>query len=136
MATDEEDITAQVMGLPVEARLRLARTLLRGLDPVQLREVWAWLAAPSLGGRLVDRVHDATSRYGAEMSHLKIVIEEHADGFVAYPLGMKGVVVGEGATFDDALRDVKSAIQFHLDTFGADALESESPVLAAFVIDA
>jgi len=29
---------------------------------------------------------------------MKIVIERHADGFVAYPLGLKGVVVGEGDT--------------------------------------
>jgi len=25
----------------------------------------------------------------------KIVVEKHADGYVAYPIGMKGVVIGE-----------------------------------------
>lgn len=35
---------------------------------------------------------------------------------------MKGVVVGEGDTYEDALADVKSAIAFHLETFGDDAL--------------
>ncbi len=48
----------------------------------------------------------------------KIVIEKHPDGYVAYPLGMKGVVIGQGDTFDEALADVKSAIAFHVETFG------------------
>jgi hypothetical protein len=26
----------------------------------------------------------------------KIIVERHPDGYVAYPLGLKGVVVGEG----------------------------------------
>jgi hypothetical protein len=30
------------------------------------------------------------------MDDFKIIIEKHEDGFVAYPLGLKGVVVGEG----------------------------------------
>ena len=29
---------------------------------------------------------------------LKLIVEKHSDGYVAYPLGMKGVVVGEGET--------------------------------------
>ena len=28
---------------------------------------------------------------------VKIIVEKHPDGYVAYPLGLKGVVVGEGA---------------------------------------
>ena len=70
------------------------------------------------------------------MNPLKIIIEKHADGYVAYPLGLKGVVVGEGDTYDEALADVKSAIRFHVETFGAEALESESPVLEVFVAEA
>lgn len=46
--------------------------------------------------------------------YLKIIIEKHSDGYVAYPLGLKGVVVGEGDTYDEALADVKSAIRFHV----------------------
>jgi predicted RNase H-like HicB family nuclease len=64
---------------------------------------------------------------------LKIVVEKHSDGFVAYPLGLDGVVVGEGDTFEDALADVQSAIRFHLETFGEDALNLETPVLEAFL---
>ena len=52
------------------------------------------------------------------MTDFKIIIEKHEDGFVAYPLGLKGVVVGEGDSYEEALVDVKSAIRFHIETFG------------------
>ena len=65
----------------------------------------------------------------------KIIIEKHEDGFVAYPLGLKGVIVGQGDSFEDALADVKSAIRFHIETFGNDAFEEDSPVLEAFVAE-
>jgi len=48
----------------------------------------------------------------------KIIVEKHSDGYLAYPLGMKGVVVGEGDSYEEALSDVKSAIRFHRETFG------------------
>lgn len=66
---------------------------------------------------------------------LKIIVERHEDGYVAYPIGLKGVVVGEGDTYEEALADVKSAIAFHIETFGADVLEDDSPVLEAFVAE-
>jgi predicted RNase H-like HicB family nuclease len=66
----------------------------------------------------------------------KIIVEKRADGYVAYPLGLKGVVVGEGDTYEAAMDDVKSAIRFHIDTFGKDVIETESPVLEAFVAEA
>jgi len=56
------------------------------------------------------------------MKQFKVVIEQHEDGFVAYPVGMNGVVVGQGDTEAEAMADVRSAIQFHIETFGADAL--------------
>jgi predicted RNase H-like HicB family nuclease len=58
--------------------------------------------------------------------HLKIVVERHPDAYVAYPLGTKGVVVGEGQTYEEALANVRSAISFHLESFGRDALEPET----------
>jgi len=70
------------------------------------------------------------------MENIKVVVEKHADGYVAYPLGLKGVVVGEGETYEEALADVKSAIRFHIETFGREVLESDSPVLEAFVAEA
>jgi len=66
----------------------------------------------------------------------KIIVEKHPDGYVAYPLGLKGVVVGEGDTYESALADVKSAIRFHMETFGKNAIDTESPVLEAFVAEA
>jgi predicted RNase H-like HicB family nuclease len=55
---------------------------------------------------------------------------------VAYPLGLKGVVGGEGDTYEQTLSDVKSAIEFPIETFGSEALPDESPVLKAFVAEA
>ena len=54
------------------------------------------------------------------MKNIKVVVEKHPDGYVAYPLGMKGVVVGEGDTYEEALADITSAIMFHIETFGSD----------------
>jgi predicted RNase H-like HicB family nuclease len=45
------------------------------------------------------------------------------------------VVVGEGDTYEAALTNVKSAIQFHIETFGTEVFEEESPVLEAFVAE-
>jgi len=66
----------------------------------------------------------------------KVVVEKHPDGYVAYPLGFKGIVVGEGDTYEEALADVRSAIRFHIETFGQEVFEAESPVLEAFVAEA
>jgi predicted RNase H-like HicB family nuclease len=63
------------------------------------------------------------------MRQVKIIVEKHPDGYVAYPLGIKGVVLGEGDTYEDALSDVKSALKFHIETFGNEALEIDPPVL-------
>ena len=66
----------------------------------------------------------------------KVIVEKHPNGYVAYPLGLKGIVVGEGDTYEEALADVKSAILFHIETFGQDVLEEESPVLEVFIAEA
>ena len=58
----------------------------------------------------------------------KIIVEKHADGYVAYPRdshNVKGIVVGQGATYQQALEDVQSAIQFHVETFGREVHEGE-----------
>jgi predicted RNase H-like HicB family nuclease len=70
------------------------------------------------------------------MKNIKIIVEKHADGYIAYPLGIQGVVLGEGNTYEEALADVKSALHFHVETFGAEVLEPESLVLEAFVAEA
>lgn len=68
------------------------------------------------------------------MQPIKIIIEKHPDGYVAYPIGIKGIVVGEGDTYEEALADVKSAIQFHIETFGREALEIDG-ISEAFVAE-
>jgi len=65
---------------------------------------------------------------------LKIIVEKHPDGYVAYPLGMKGVVIGEGSTYEEALADVKSAIQFHIESFGDDAYDT-GDIIETFVAE-
>ena len=57
------------------------------------------------------------------MISIKIIVEKHPDGYVAYPLGLTGVVVGEGDTYKEALSDARSAILFHVETFGREALD-------------
>ena len=69
------------------------------------------------------------------MKQYKIIVEKHPDGYVAYPLGIKGVVVGEGDSYENALADVKSAIRFHIETFGDEVLDVEPPILEAFVAE-
>jgi len=70
------------------------------------------------------------------MRQFKIVVEKHPDGYVAYPLGLKGVVVGQGDSYEEALSDIKSAIRFHIETFGKEMLDIEPPIIEAFVPEA
>jgi predicted RNase H-like HicB family nuclease len=65
---------------------------------------------------------------------IKVIVEKYADGYVAYPLGLKGVVVAEGDTYEAALADIHSAIVFHIETFGGEVFEEE-PVLEAFIAE-
>ncbi len=55
---------------------------------------------------------------------------------MAYPLGLKGVVAGQGDTYEEALADVRSAIKFHVETFGNEVLQVTPQVLDAFVAEA
>ena len=57
------------------------------------------------------------------MRSFEIIVEKHLDGYVAYPLGLKGIVVGEGDSREEAVADATSAIEFHLETFGAQAVD-------------
>ncbi len=69
------------------------------------------------------------------MTEVKVIVEKHPDGYVAYPLGCKGIVVGQGDTYDEAIADVKSAIYFHMESFGSDVLNTDAPVLEVFVAE-
>ena len=67
------------------------------------------------------------------MKTVNIISEHSAGGYVAYPLGLNGVVVGQGDTNEEAVADCKSAIRFHIETFGDDALEDDSEVIETFL---
>jgi predicted RNase H-like HicB family nuclease len=54
---------------------------------------------------------------------IKLVIERTEYGYVAYPLGLKGVVVAQGDSYEEALREVQSAVRFHVESFGPEVLE-------------
>lgn len=65
----------------------------------------------------------------------KIVVEKHEDGYVAYPIGIDGVILGQGNTYDEALSDVKSAIRFHIDTFGTSSVSNDDDVIEAYLTE-
>ncbi len=69
-------------------------------------------------------------------TRIKIVVERGEDGYCAYPLGIKGAVVGQGNTYDEALADVTSAIRLHIQQFGPDAILGDEPALEAFIAEA
>ena len=69
------------------------------------------------------------------MRTFKVVVEKHPAGYVAYPLGIRGGVIGQGATYDEALADVASALRFHLETFGPAELEEDPEILEAFIAE-
>ena len=52
-------------------------------------------AHPGAHLRLRDGI-GARLLYRPMLRQVKIIVEKHADGYVAYPLGLKGVVVGDG----------------------------------------
>lgn len=70
------------------------------------------------------------------MRRFKIVVEHHPDGYIAYPLGMRGIVIGEGDNEKDAIRDVQSAIAFHEETFGPNTWLEDDTVIEATVVEA
>jgi predicted RNase H-like HicB family nuclease len=73
--------------------------------------------------------------FSPKMKTIKIIVEKHPDGYVAYPVGLKGVIVAEGDTYEEALADVKSAIDFHIETFGKEVFDSEEMASEVFIAE-
>ena len=69
-------------------------------------------------------------------NRVKVVVEHVEDGYVAYPLGMKGIVVGQGDSYSEALADVTSAIRAHVSEFGAECLAEGNLASEAFIAEA
>ncbi len=53
---------------------------------------------------------------------------------MAYPVGLKGIVVGEGDTEEEAVADAQSALKFHIETFGKEDLETED-IIEAYIVE-
>jgi predicted RNase H-like HicB family nuclease len=70
------------------------------------------------------------------MKSIKMIVEKHPDGYIAYPLSIKGIVIGEGDSYEEALEDAKSALRFHIETFGIEVLDTEYSVLEASITEA
>ncbi len=45
------------------------------------------------------------------------------------------MVVGQGDSYYESMADVKSAIRFHVESFGPDVLDMDPPVLEVFVAE-
>ena len=69
------------------------------------------------------------------MKQFKIVIEKQLDGYVAYPIGVMGAIVGQGETYKKALSDVKSAIACYAEVFGKEILD-DTPSVEVFIAEA
>ena len=70
------------------------------------------------------------------MQTLKFVVEQHEDCFVAYPLGLRGVVLCQGDTGAKALADAQSAANFHIETFGKQAFDDAGDIQSAYIAEA
>lgn len=46
------------------------------------------------------------------MQNIKIIVEKHSDGYVAYPIGIEGVVIGEGESLRRSLVRYKISYPF------------------------
>ena len=66
---------------------------------------------------------------------IKVVITREEDGYVAYPLGLRGVVVAQGDTYEQVLSEITSAIEFHIETFGPEALVDAIEPQEAFIAE-
>ena len=69
------------------------------------------------------------------MTQLKIIVEKHPGGYIAYPEGQKGVIVAQGATFEVALSNVKSAMRSHTGPFAEETSSMDPAIIEAFVTE-
>jgi predicted RNase H-like HicB family nuclease len=51
-----------------------------------------------------------------------VSVQQTGGGFIAHAIGLQGVIVSDGASLEEALSNLKSAIAFHLETFGPGVL--------------
>jgi predicted RNase H-like HicB family nuclease len=68
------------------------------------------------------------------LGQIKVIVEKHADGYVAYPVGPKRGVA-QGDSCKEALAEVKSAVQFHVETLERQVLEMDGLAQETFVAE-
>jgi predicted RNase H-like HicB family nuclease len=66
---------------------------------------------------------------------VKLVVEHVDDGYIAYPLGMKGVIVGQGDSYQEALADATSAVRAHVKEFGIECISEANSATEAFIAE-
>ena len=71
---------------------------------------------------LIDNIALSETRSPMSQDGIYFAVRGLRGDYVAYPIGVEGVVVGQGATFEEALASVKAATRFHIETFGRDLL--------------
>jgi RecA-family ATPase len=54
---------------------------------------------------------------------------------IVLELAQRGVVMGQGDSYEAALADAKSSAQFHIESFGGEAFDDDSDVEAAYVAE-
>ncbi|VAX21418.1 hypothetical protein MNBD_NITROSPINAE04-1874 [hydrothermal vent metagenome] len=58
------------------------------------------------------------------MKLVNIVVEQHGDNiFIAYPVGVDAVIVGQGETEETAADDAVNALEYHQNVFGHDGMK-------------
>jgi predicted RNase H-like HicB family nuclease len=70
----------------------------------------------------IDNMAMSETESSMSMDGIYFAIRGRRGDYIAYPIGVEGVVVGQGATFEEALESVKAATRFHIETFGRDLL--------------
>lgn len=86
--------------------------------------------------KLTSKPIPKSSKKNARSTTLRIIVEKHRDGYIAYPIGLRGVVVGQGDSYADAMTDVTSAIAFHIETFGREVLTGNQQAVDVFLGEA
>ena len=48
------------------------------------------------------------------MKQIKIIFEKHPDACIAYPIGLKGVIIGEGNTYEEVIANLQTFKHYNL----------------------
>jgi hypothetical protein len=66
---------------------------------------------------------------------IKVIVEKHYRWLCCLPIGLKDVVVAQGDSYQEVLDEIKSAINFHIETFGKEIFDSKDVVIEVFVVE-